>query len=957
LPVWGLKGMGFPRVAGALLVAGFLVILSHGSRSAPAAGSPVADAAADAILPDHNIRFGVLPNGLRYAVMQNASPAGATSIRLGVETGSFDENDNERGLAHFLEHMAFSAGRNEHEAGPERAFADAGVTFGRDQNAETSTFATVFRLDLPKSDDASFDLAFNWLRKVGDGAIFPDDAVNRERAIILAERETDQTPERKSSEAAMAFFMPGLRSARPESIGTVKDIDAVTGTSLESFYSRWYRPDNAVLVVIGDQPADALEARIRQSFASWSGNGARPIQPTFGTPDETRSLEVMLESDPRLPPTLGACRVRHADLHGIGNVAELRRETLTKLWVRILDQRLSELSGSEASPFISGGSTSSRSDREAELTCIYASLRKGGWENGLRALSSEIRGFAASDPTQNELDDAIDAERANYRGAMRSEATRKSAELADEILNKELDGDVVASAAEMFRAFDVAVENVVPTDVSRAFAKDWSGSGPLIVVSDTNSPSADAVKAAWNRSQSERPQIVASAPAPAQWAYSDFGAAGHVANREQMHSPDFVRLTFDNGTILNFKQTNFEREMVHVRVGFGHGRRDYSSGEFVSARLGADLVQSGGLGHHSFEEIRRIFSQSSFDATLSIGDDGFTLKGSTMIGSVASQLQMLAAYVSDPGFRRSLDADIPTLVDSYYRQIRANPETVVTSAVGDALMPGGALSYPGEDKLAQLHMADFERLLKPQLTQDPLEVTIVGDIDETIATELVGATFGALPKRSPPQPAPTRAQYLRFPDGDLPALRTTHEGPQGEAYVAAFWPLYVASPTRRREEVALTLLTEIFNNELRHRIRQELGETYSPTVELNTPDEADQGYLEALVETSLPDADNIRTEILAMARRFAHGDISDDVIEAARAPLLARMKAETATNQWWVAYLNSSASLPSKLVEMIQVPQLTADVTPAEIRKAAADWLARVPLTVVATPAAEAGSK
>ena len=398
------------------------------------------------------------------------------------------------------------------------------------------------------------------------------------------------------------------------------------------------------------------------------------------------------------------------------------------------------------------------------------------------------------------MDDTIDIERATYRGAMRSQTTRASDELANAILTREMDGDVVAAPPELFRAFDVAVENVTPQDVIAAFKRDWSGSGPLIVLYDSTVPDPDSVRGAWTRNQSEPLLPPPPEPKIAQWGYDDFGKAGRAINREQLQSPDFVRVTFDNGIILNFKQTSFEKELVQVRVSFGAGRREIANKDFVAAQLGAALFEEAGLGRHDYQEIRRMFSQTSFDASLSVGINSFILKGSTTVVGLKSQLQLLTAYVSDPGFRGSVNSSLPTLIDYYYRQVKADSGQVVRSALGDALLPGGPLSLPPEEDLGRLRMSDFQRLLKPALTQAPLEVTIVGDVDETVATELVGATFGALPPRTDTPRKRGDTQFLRFPAGELPTVHVTHEGPETEAYVGVVWPVYVAVPERRREK-------------------------------------------------------------------------------------------------------------------------------------------------------------
>jgi zinc protease len=942
------------RGLGALAALCVFLVLPRHALPEPAGGNaaPAASTASDSILPDPAIRLGVLPNGLRYAIMQNATPKGALSVRLGIEAGDFEESESERGTAHFIEHMAFSGGQNEHEAGPEKAFADAGVAFGRDLNADTSTFATVYRLDLPKADAPSLDLAFGWLRRIADGTTFADDAVNRERGIILAERATHLTPLLEASEATDSFVAPNLRSTRPHSIGTVEQLQAVNGAKLLAFYQRWYRPDNAVLVIVGDDTPDAIEARIRGTFATWTAQGPMQAKPAFGIPDESRGVDIMTKADPRVPPSLAVCRIRRAPPNGPDDVAKLRAQALTVFWTKILNNRLAKLTTSDRPPFLGASAIVADDSKEAIEPCVYAALLKGGWASGLSALGQEIRRFAEYGPSQTELDDAIDTERATYRGGMRSQSTRGSGELANLIATKEMDGNVVAAPPELFRAFDVAVESVTPDDVKAAFGRDWSGSGPLIALFDATVPDRDAVRAVWTRLQNAPLPPAPSEPKIAQWAYEDFGHAGRVVNREQIRSPGFVRLTFDNGVILNFKKTNFEKEMVQIRVSFGAGRREVPSRELPEANLGAALFEQAGLGRHDFQEIQRIFSQTSFDASLDVGTNSFILKGSTMAGGLKLQLQLLAAYVSDPGFRGAMDSSLPTLIDYYYRQSRSDSGQVVEAALGDTLLPDGPLSLPREEELARLHMSDFERLLKPTVTQAPIEITIVGDVDETVATEFVGATFGALSPRDTKPRARADTQFLRFPDGQLPVVHTTHEGPDSEAYVGVIWPLYVAVPERRREAIALSLLTGIFDDALRHRVRQELGKSYAPTVQMVTPDNADQGYIEAVVETSREDAVTVVAEIRALALRLASGTFSDDNLEAARKPLEASLAKSAMTNGWWAGYLDGSSRIPAKLDEMVLMPDLVAKVTPAEVRKAAADWLMRSPLVIIATPEA-----
>jgi zinc protease len=905
---------------------------------------------ADTIFPDPAIHRGVLPNGLRYAIMRNATPRGGIALRLGMDVGTFDERDGEHGVAHFVEHMAFNAGDNAHEEGPEKAFAAAGVAFGRDQNAETGIFNTIYRLDLPHGDSASLDLAFHWLHDVVSQSDFAKAAIDRERGIILAERDARRDPDLRAFEALERFLAPGFGSTRPDSIGTPAELRAITPERVQAFYKRWYRPENALLVVVGDAPADAIEQRIAQSFGAWHGTGEAPLKRSFSAIDDNRGLAVQVLTEPHLPTELNVCRVRpprHAD-----DVAQLRKTTLTSLWVAILNTRLANLAKSSTPPFLNAEVVKSDVAREFEEICVTAAPLDENWQMALATVKAELSRLETAEPAQDELDTAIDTLRAGYRGGMQTAGTRVSADLATAILEKDLRADVVASPIEAFRAFDTAVEGVTAKDIVAAFHSDWSGGGPFLSLVAPNPPAGGAMREAWAKSVA--PSLPSTSVAPgavaANWAYADFGAAGHVVKREVFQAPDFVRVTFSNGVVLNFKHTDFEQGGAKVRIRFGAGRREIANKDYVPATIGANFFKIGGVGRQDYRDIEQSFVGWSWDAALEVRDSSFTLQGDTTAGGLKNQMQILAAYVSDPGFRSALDARLPSMINSFYRQYRASPALVLGTAVAQAVQPGNPLGMPPLAVLERLRMSDFKRIFGPALGAAPLEVTVVGDVDEATATELVAETFGAFAVRSGPAKEHPDTFFLHFPDGELPTVRVTHEGPQDQAMFDVLWPLYVAVPERRREEVSLMVLSHIFDDALRHRVRQELGKSYAPTVDLFTPDHADQGYMHAVVETAPRDVDQLVSETRHVAQRLAEGDFTDDDVEAARKPLLADLTARQSSNDWWLAGLSGSSTTHDGLDEMRDLKGLVAAVSASEIRKAAATWLARRPLVVIALP-------
>lgn len=939
----------------ALALVAFSVAGPAGSAE-PAKAAPAAPAAKprrdpNLILADPLVRRGVLANGLRYAVMQNATPKGVVSIRLGMDVGSFEEHDDERGVAHFVEHMAFEGSRSFPAGRIDQVFAAKGVGFGRDQNAFTTINATSYHLDLPNADAAGLDLGFRWIRDVADGVGFAPDAVQREKGIVLAEKEARSDANDQAQEEVRRFQAPGLRSVLRDPIGTVESIQAMTPERLRAFYDRWYRPDNAVVVVVGDQPVEALEQRVKASFASWTARGPEPARAPVVPIDSRRKADSLTVSDPHFPTVASVCRLRAPDPRGPDDVVRRRRGVEMRLWRSILEARLARAQNRAQPPYLAASIVNSNDSRDVMGTCLVVAAIKDGWQIALQTAQAEVRRFAAEGPTDAEFEGAVEKIRSGYRGEAARASTRQSDELATQLLGDALEGDVSASPREDFRAFDVAVEGMTPQDVRAAFARDWTGAGPLLVLFAPQPEDKAALLAAWTKGETAAGLEKYADAKATSWAYPAAVQPGRVTRREPVAEGDFVRLTFRNGVVVNFKHVEFVRHEAQVKVRFGLGRREIPRNDYFAASMASGLFEAGGLGRHGYTDIEAMFHNGGWGAKMAVLDDAFTLSGTTSSGSLDSELQILAAYLTDPGFNARVDALLPTAMDLVYRTYRTSPGFVLSQALNDAIAPGSPVSLPSREALGRMKSAQFQALLKPAVTTAPIEVTIVGDVDEKTVTEAVASTLGALPPRKPRPPARPDTWFMRFPEHAPPPIRVTHEGSADKALVGVVWPLYVATPERRREEVAIFLLAKVMSNEMLHRIRQELGKTYAPEATTATPDKADQGYLMASVEAYPADIDQVTVEIRKTAERLVRGEITADALEEARKPILAGVIASHETAGFWAGMLDGSARDPERVRDTLGLPALFAGVTLEEVRKAAADWLSKEPIVVVATPA------
>lgn len=445
---------------------------------------------------DPAIRYGVLPNGLRYAVQHNASPKGAVALRLGIGVGSFDEADDERGAAHMIEHLAFDGTRSFPEHQLDLIFAPLHVAWSRDRTATSDLKATIYQLDLPSADASELSTATRWLSDVAEGGLlFADAAVERERASMESERRARGADTLRALRAKMDAFEDGdLRSSARSPIGTPQSLAALTPAKLKGFYDRWYRPDNAVVVMVGDLPLDVLEQKVKATFGDWAPRGPAGVRAPRTPPTGSHGAEALVLTEASLPAIAGICRVAAPDDITAPPDQRLHALLLRGLWEAILQARINTLKSRKDAPFIEA--TLNDEVRPDSLKTCFGIIPQPGQEvRAVGMIEAEIRRFAAEGPTEEETDTGLEQVRASVRGAIAS-TSHDSRDQAIEILTRGLDGLARLTPREGLRAFDVLMEDTRPATVRAAFARDWSGWGPLAPVNSPKPLAGEAVRAA-----------------------------------------------------------------------------------------------------------------------------------------------------------------------------------------------------------------------------------------------------------------------------------------------------------------------------------------------------------------------------------------------------------------------------------------------------------------------------
>jgi zinc protease len=930
---------------GLALAAAFLL-------STPLAAAPpkpaVAPAAAPATRPlwpqahsdlkaDPEIRFGTLPNGLRYAIRKQSIPPGQAAIRLWIHAGSLMERDDQQGLAHFLEHMAFNGSKQVPEGEMVKILERLGLAFGADTNASTGFSETVYKLDLPKTDAETVDTSLMLMREAASNLTLDQAAMDRERGVVLSEERARATPGYRILVDRLGFLMKGQRLPTRLPIGKVEVLKDAPVGKIADYYRHWYRPDRAVLVVVGDFDVDAMEAKIKARFGDWTAAVPALPEPPPG-PVAPRKTEARLKIESGAPQSLQIVWSHAPDLTP-DTAAKRRRELIENLGLAVLNRRYSAITRAADPPFLGAYAYEDDQERAIRTATIQVSAERGRWKEALSAAEREQRRAVQFGVRQDELDREIEEIRTSLKASVAGAATRRQSELAGDIVDSLDDDEVVTSPAQDLALFEEAVKGLKAETVSGVLKGLFTGQGPLIyLASPTPVEGGEATVLAAFEGSRQVAVTPPAAPTQAAWPSESFGPPGQVAETRTVDDLGVTFIRFANGVRLTVKPTKFRDDDVLIRVNVGHGNQDLPA-DRQSPYWASNAYLEGGLKKIDVEDMDRVLAAKLFGARFSITDEAFVLSGSTRPQDLTTEMQVLTAYLTEPAWRETAFKRIQSAGKTIHDQYAATDNGVIARDLQALLRSGDRRwTFPSAQEMAQAKIGDISGPIMAAMNRGSVEVVVIGDVTVEAVRDAVARTFGALPPRPDPGPPPDAQRKVAFPKGGGP-ITLTHKGraDQSVGYIA--WPTtdYWADPQRARETA---VLGEVMRLRLTDQLREAQGATYSPDVgyvaSLTWPG---WGYLAASVEVPPEKLDGFFRDAQAIAADLAAKEVSADELQRAKKPRIERMLRAKLTNPYWLSELSGAQADPRRLDNIRQSVAGTEKVTAADVKRAAQTWL------------------
>jgi len=913
--------------------------LATAALAQPPSGGPEWPQAHSDLKADPAIRFGVLPSGMRYAIMKNATPPGQVSMRLRFNVGSLMERDDQQGLAHFLEHMAFNGSTN--VPGRDAMVKDLerlGLAFGADTNAGTDFDATTYKFDLPKSDDQTVDTSLMLLREIAGNLTLDQAAMDKERGVILSEERLRDTPSYRIFKARFGFLMPGQRPPGRFPIGLVPVIQSAKADLIADIYHRYYRPERATLVIVGDIDPAAIEAKIKARFGDWQRQGPAGTDPDLGKV-APRGADFKLAVEAGAPTTFEIAWASPPDLSP-DNLAKQKRQIIERLALAVLNRRLATLARDPTPPFISAGVFHGNQLRAEQVTGVLVYSQPDHWRDALVAAETEVRRAIQFGVRPDELQREIAESDAALKLEAAGAETRRTPAMAEEIVGTLDENEVETSPADDLALFEAATKELTAAQVSETLKGLFAGQGPLVFMSAPTQVDGGlvAVRTAFDGAR-VTPVTAPEAPRQVDWPYTTFGPSGKIVDRKDVGDLDSVLVRFDNGVRLTVKPTKFRQDQILVKVRVGGGLESLAPDRQTVTWAGSAFAE-GGLRQISADDSERALAGVVYGVNFGATADAFELSGVTRPADVASQLQVLAAYVAEPGWRPEAFQRMKSYGLTLEDQYDATDTGVLSRDLGGLLHAGDhRWTFPTRAEIGAETPDELKAALGPALAGAPLEVIIVGDITVDKAIAAVADTFGALPQRPDPAPIAPPAHGATFPAPTASPVVETHTGRADQGVALVAWPTtdFWSDPQGARINGVLGRVLQL---RLTETLRLKEGVTYSPNAgAVSSSVFPRYGYIDAEMEAPPPKLDGFFVDVAEIAADLRDKPVTADELERAKKPAIEALEKAAATNEYWLDGLAGAQADPRRLDALRSAEASLERVSADDVQKAAKTWL------------------
>lgn len=906
---------------------------------AHADGAP--GAAGELVPVGPQVKVGQLPNGLTYYIQRNNKPEKKLELRLVVKAGSILEDEDQQGLAHFTEHMAFNGSTHFKKTELISYLQSIGVKFGADLNARTSFDETVYILPIPTDQKENIDTGFQVLEDWAHGLSMNEADIDTERGVVLEEARLGKGAEDRMSQVLLPKLLNGSRYAQRLPIGKEETLKTFKYDAVRRFYRDWYRPNLMAVVAVGDIDPALAEQLVQRHFAGLK-NPVNERPRDYATIPLRAASEALVIGDKEATSTSLFIRYPIRENRMTGSFGEYRNKLLEQLYTQMLGVRLQELTQQANPPFIAASSGPGSVVHDYKSFNAFAVLGKAGPQAAIDALMQENArarqfGFSAAELARAKKNLLLLFERAYVeRDKM------DSALFAAEYIRNFLDRESIPGIANELNYVKQILPQLTLDEVNRAFrAANPSGEKKLVVLMGSTNPgfaipapaallaAVDAAEAAPARARDEKPlaaNLMEAAPKP-----------GVIVAEREDKPLGLTELTFGNGVKVVLKPTDFQNDQVLLSAVRPGGQSLFGDADMYNARYASAIVGQMGIRDFSRMDIQKMMAGKAARAGVSLGVASEGISGATTGADLETMLQLLYLELTQIRKDDTIFNSFISKQQDMAKNTMARPESVFRDTIQTALYGNHPrlMRAPKPEDFDRVQLDRAMAIYKERFgSAKGFTFFMVGSFDVARVKPLLTTYLGALPAGE----APVGYRDLGIRPVKGVVKKDVFAGAAQNSDVSITFA--GEAEYSEAEQMRLQALSEVLNIKLIDVLREQMGLIYRGGTQAALNKAPYQNYL---FNMDFPCAPENVDKVIAAA--FAEidkvkdqGPLADDLNKVKQNWLKEHGKAMR-ENSYWMGRLQAAAINGTDPAAILNFEQRLRALTTDDIKAAAKRYL------------------
>ena len=862
---------------------------------------------------DPDVRIGKLDNGLTYYIRHNAWPEHRAEFYIAQRVGSIQEDDNQRGLAHFLEHMAFNGSK--HFKGDEmlRWCESVGVKFGTDLNAYTSIDQTVYNIsNVPTTREGIIDscllILFDW----ADGLLLEKEEIEKERGVIHEEWRLRTSAQMRMLERDLPKLYPGSKYGHRMPIGLMEIIDNFEPPFLQAYYEKWYRPDNQAIIVVGDFDVDSVEQKIKTLFSPIVLPENRALVTTYPVPDNDEAIYIIDKDKEQQYNIIDVLMKTEAFPDSLkGSLAYLAALYVKDAAVSMLNDRLREYAEKPESPFLqaSAGFGPYLLSRTVDAFELGILPKEGQYDSALTAVITEARRAAEFGFTATEYSRFKANYLSNLEKTYSNKDKRYNRQFVNSYVQNFLNNEPIPSIDFTYQTMKQVVP-LLPLEMANEVIKE------LVLPTDTNLvvlnfnnekegavyPTEEGLKKAVDAGRTAKIEAYVDnvKDEPLMTTLPEPG----TIKKEKKDRFGFTELTLSNGVKVVLKQTDLKKDQVLLE-GYGYGGSGlYDIVELPNLNMFNDVISASGLGNFSHTELEKALAGKIASASLSLSAYREQVNGSSTPKDVETMLQLVYLYMTSINKDQKSFDNLMQTSEVALKNRLLQPENVFSDSLRLTLGNHGPRSKAFD--LDDLKKVDYDRILQiaKERTANAAAFTfdIIGNYDEATIRPLICQYLGSLPSQKKVEKSKCISED--FTGNVVNSFKHKAETPK--AIAVMFW-YSKQMPFNLENSVKASIAGQILSMEYLKKIRENASAAYtcgaSASVSKDDFEQSSSIYVYCPMKPEKADTALMimRDEVNAMAA----GTCDADKLAKVKEYLLKNHADQLKQNGYWLGQINA----------------------------------------------------